>query len=198
MSESKAYMKNVWFTFSIAMVLLCVASVTRAQSSDPAPDRTVGAAEVFYLKDKNKTRSQVRIYLLGSPADAKANKDTVSMDVIFEVDGQKVTKPKQATVALTIHSSGKSKYAKAPDLHIHTDGIEGWLTRGWKTRLIASQTLPSGGTIEIFLSPPIDYEKILSLLHAREATIFVGEESTFTLKRADLEALKNLDQTIEK
>lgn len=194
-------MKNVWFTFLIVLALFHLGSVgnaTRAQSSDPAPDRTVGAAEVFYLKGKNKTRSQVRIYLLGTREDAKANKDTISMDVIFEVEGQKVTKPKQATVAITIHSAGKSKYTKDHDLYIYTDGIDGMTTRGWRTRLITSQSLPSGGTIEIFLSPPIDYARILSLLHARVATVSLGEDSSFPLKQADLQALKNLDQTIEK
>src|SRR5262245_4327829 len=68
--------------------------IVRGQSLVSRPNRIVGEAEVYYFQDRNKTRSQVQIYLLGSAADANANKDTVSMEVIFEVEGPKVTKPR--------------------------------------------------------------------------------------------------------
>jgi hypothetical protein len=45
-----------------------------AQVSDPLPDKKIGAAEVYYFKDKNKSRAQVRIYLQGRPEDTTAKK----------------------------------------------------------------------------------------------------------------------------
>jgi hypothetical protein len=170
--------------------------VVRGQSLVSGPDRTVGAAEVYYFKDRNKTRSQVRIYLLGSAEDTRANKDTVSMDVIFEVEGQKVTKPRVAKIALIVRSVAKSKYTKNHNLHIYTDGIEGMNGSEWRTQLITSAPLAGGGLEEVFLSPPLEYRRIVTMANAREVIVSLGE-SEFRLKKSDLHALRDLNQTIE-
>lgn len=170
--------------------------VVRGQSMVSGPDRVVGAAEVYYFRDRNKTRSQVRIDLLGSPEDAKVNRDTVSMEVIFEVEGQKVTKPRVAKIALIVHSAAKSKYTKDHNLHIYTDGMEGMSGSEWRTQLIASHSLSGGGLEEIFLSPPLEYRRIVTMANAREVIVSLGE-SRFILKKSQLQALKDLNQTIE-
>ena len=172
-------------------------NITQAQVSDPTPDRTVGAAEVYYFKDKNKTRAQVRIYLQGKPEDIGAKKDALSMDVIFEVTGQKVTKPQQASIAFSVYSADKSKYSKDHDLHIYTEGMEGKNGAQWRTRLLSTRPLPSGGSLEIFLSPPLEYDRIFRMANAIITVITLGE-SRFALKENAFQALKDLNQTIEK
>lgn len=193
-------MKTVWLGLLVVMLLPQVDEMgnrAQAQGSDRSADRMVGAAEVYYLRDKNKTRSQVRIYLQGTPDDTKAQKDTVSMDVICEVDGQKVTKPRYASIAITVYSAHKSKYSKDHNLHIFTQGLEGGNGAEWRTRLVSTQLLPAGGSLEIFLSPALEYARILRMANATAAVVTFGE-SSFPLKQKDLQALKDLNQAIEK
>jgi len=168
-----------------------------AQVSDPLPDKKVGAAEVYYFKDKNKSRAQVRIYLQGRPEDTTAKKDAISMDVIFEVPGLKLTKPKYATLAFSVYSAEKSKYSKNHNMHIYTDGMEGMNGAEWRTRLLTTEQLSTGGTLEIFLSPPLEYERIERMANAGEVIVTIGD-SRFALKKQDLQAIKDLNQTIEK
>lgn len=171
-------------------------SFAQETRSNPSPDKMVGAAEVYYLKDKNKTRSLVRIYLEGTDSDRKALKDTISMDVIFEVNGLKVTKPSTATLVFTVYTNKKSKFTKQHNVHIYTDGLEGMNGTEWRTRLVSTHPLPSGGTVEIFLSPPLEFKRIVTLANAREAIVWLGE-SNFHLKQSDFQALKDLNRTIE-
>ena len=138
----------------------------------------------------------MRIYLQGTDSDRKAMMDTVSMDVIFEVNGYRVTKPQTASLVFTVYANKKSKFTKEHNVHIYTDGLEGMNGSEWRTRRVSTQSLPSGGTVEIFLSPPLDFKRILTLANAREATVSLGE-SSFPLKKSDLQALRDLSQTIE-
>ena len=164
--------------------------------SNPSPDRMVGAAEVYYLKNKNKTRSLVRIYLEGTDDDRKMLKDSISMDVIFEVDGLKVTKPQTVNLVFTVYANTKSKFTKDHNLQLYTDALGGMGVAEWRTRRVSTRPLPSGGTVEVFLSPPLEFKRIEILAKAREAIVTLGE-STFRLKKSDFQAIKDLNETIE-
>lgn len=191
---------NILSSFILFLLLMVhpgkAGILAQETKSNPAPDRFVGAAEVYHLKDKNRTRSLVRIYLEGTEEDRKALKDTISMDVIFEVDGMKVTKPKTASLVFTVYTNKKSKFTKDHNLFIYTDGVDGMNGAEWRTRLVSTQSLPSGGTVEVFLSPPLEFKRIVTLANAREALVSLGE-STFTLRRTDFQSIKDLNRTIE-
>jgi len=191
---------KIMLSVSLLLLLLVqpenVGSFAQETRSNFSPDGMVGAAEVYYMKNKNKTRSLVRIYLEGTDNDRKALKDTITMDVIFEVDGLKVTKPQTASLVFTKYANKKSKFTKDHNVHIYTDGLEGMDGAEWRTRLVSTQSLPSGGIVEIFLSPPLKFERVVTLANAREAIVTLGE-STFRLKKSDFQALKDLNETIE-
>jgi hypothetical protein len=118
------------------------------------------------------------------------------MEVIFEVEGRKVIKPNIAKIAFIVHSVAKSIYTKDHNLHIFTEGIEGMAGSEWRTQLITRQPLTSGGLEEIFLSPPLEYNRIVTMANARQVIVSLGEAS-FELKKNQLQALKDLNQTIE-
>ena len=139
----------------------------------------------------------MRIYLLGKPEDVGTKNDTLSMDAIFEVDGKKVTKPQFVTLAFSSYSAGKPKYQKDHDLQIYTEKVGDATRTTWRTRTVFSRQLPSGGTEEIYLSPAIEYSRILKMFDASLIGIILAD-SRFGLKKEDIKALKDLTETIEK
>ncbi len=194
----RAFLKLVLIALSIGLCNTC----TLAQEKQPValqPDRTVGTAEVYYFKERNKSRAQVRIYLVGRPEDIGSSRETLSMDVIFEVDGMKVVQPKYITIALSAYSPDKPKYQKDHNLHIYTEGLKENSGIEFKTRLLSSKQVPSGGTLDIFLTPAIEYNKFLRMASAHFAIITFGEKKArVVLKKEDIKALDDLNRTIEK
>jgi hypothetical protein len=191
-------------------ILVLVAMVIAQQSSSVPvkPDKMVGAAEVYHFKDKNKSRAQVRRYLLGQPEDIGTDKETLSMDVVFELDGQKLTQPKFVYVALSSYYPSKSKYQNDHDLRIYTDGLDGINVTTWHTRVLSSVKLASGGIQEIYLAT-IEYRKFLTIANARLVVVGLGGPnptigiiptggSGFKLTKEDMQALKDLLGAIEK
>ncbi|MEP7339529.1 MAG: hypothetical protein ABI977_17460 [Acidobacteriota bacterium] len=181
----------------ILAVFVLMDCAAQAQDSEPSPDRRVGAAEVYYFKERDKTRSQVRIYLQGRPEEIGTNKDTLSIDVIFEVNGQKVTKPQFVNIAFRVYSANKSKFSNDHEMHLYTEGMEGINGSTWRTKLLSRGQLPSGGTLEVFLSPPIEYERLLRMANAAASAVTLGQ-AKFALKKEDFQSLKDLTKTIEK
>jgi hypothetical protein len=161
------------------------------------PTKRLGPQTCILSKIKNKSRAQVRIYMQGRPEDTTAKKDTISMNVIFEAPGLKLTKPKYATFAFSVYSAEKSKYSKNHNMQIYIRGIEGVNRAEWRTRLLMTKPLSTGGTLEIFLSLPLKYERIERMANAGEVMVTIGD-SRFALKNQDLQALRDLNQTIEK
>jgi hypothetical protein len=180
-------------------ITLCVVGAGAQEQSAAAvkPDRTVGAAEVYYLKDKNRSRAQVIIYLSGDPNDTSGTRDTMRMDVIFELEGPKVVRPGNVFIALSSYSSAGPKYQKERDLTIHTTDMKGFTTTTFRTRMLSSSRRASGGVLEVFVSSPIPYTRFLEMLSALDTTVFVGE-TQFKLTKEDVQALKDLNRTIEK
>jgi hypothetical protein len=179
-------------------VIICAASVsTQDQPSGSVPDRIVGAAEVYHLKEKNKTRAQVRIYPFGKPAQKGAPRDGLSMDVIFESDGPKVARPRYVYLAFSSDSATGPKYQKERDLTIYTEVIGGGFWSGTlRTRMLSSSTSPSGSSVEVLLAS-IDYERFLRIAEAHMVSINLGK-THFILNKEDIKALNDLNQAIEK
>ena len=161
------------------------------------PDRTVGAAEVYYLKDKNKTRAQVILHPLGDPNDRSGEREALRMDVIFESEGLKVVRPKYVFIAFSSYSPKGPKYQKDRDLTIYTRDLKGFTTTTARTRMLSSSSRPSGGAVEMFVSYPIPYSRFLEILAALDTTIIIGE-TQFKLTKEDVKALNDLNRTIEK
>lgn len=194
----KILLTVVFVTLTTVFWSTCVVAQER-QSASPQPDRTVGAAEVYYFKERNKSRAQVRIYLVGKPDDIGSSRESLSMDVIFEVDGGKVISPRYVTIALSSYSPDKPKYQKDHDLHIYTEGLKESSGIQFNTRLLSTKQLPSGGTLDIFLTPAIEYSKFLRMATAHLAIITFGEKKArVVLKKEDIKALDDLNRTIEK
>ena len=186
------------FFVVIAIMLWIVCATAQEQPSAPLrPNRTVGSAELYYFKEKNKARAQIRIYLIGKADDVGSSREALSMDVIFEVDGMKVTQPRYVTIALSSHAPAKSKYHNDHDLHIHTQGLNESSGMEWNTRVLSSSNLPSGGSTEIFLTPAIEYSKFIRMASAHVVAITFGKTHVI-LKKEDIKALNDLNQTIEK
>jgi hypothetical protein len=184
---------------SILAILLTGAIVeTRAQDSQSGSplDRKVGAAEVYYLKDKNKMRAQVRIYLSGQAQDILAGKDVLTLDVVFEVTGTKLTQPKNVYFAFTSYFAEKPRFHKDNNLQLYSDGVGGLDITSWRTQILSSKSNPSGGGEEIYYAA-IQYDKFVRVVNAREAVVSLGE-SRFSLKKDQLEMFQDLNATIEK
>jgi hypothetical protein len=193
-------MKIISLTFIAAMfVALCgVRAGAQEQSATVVkPDRTEGAAEVYYLKDKNKSRAQVIIYLSGGPHDTGGKRDTLRMDVIFESEGLKVVRPKYVFIAISSFSAAGPRYQKDRDLTIYTRDIKGFSSATFRTRMLSSSRQPSGEAAEVFVSSAIPYSKFLEFLAALDITVIIGE-TQFKLTRDDVRALNDLNRTIEK
>ena len=179
------------------LAILIIATTISVDGLAQNPVKTVGAAEVYYFKEKNKTRAQVRIYLVGKAEDIGTKKDTLSVDFIIEVDGQKLTRPKFANLAFTAYSAEKSKYQSNHDMMIYTDAAGERSSKNFGTQLLKSMQHPAGGIMEVYLSPPIEYERILKILNAMVSGITLGNTRA-ALKKEDVQALKDLNSTIEK
>jgi hypothetical protein len=190
-------MKKIGILVLTALILSVMSSNTVSAQSALSPIRTVGAAEVYYFKEKNKSRAQVRIYLIGKAEDIGTKKDTLSVDVIFEVDGQKLTKPKFANLAFTAYSPEKSKYQSSHDMELYSDTPGNQSRSSYGTKLLKSMQYPGGGIMEVYLSPPIEYDKILKIITASVSGISLGKERT-ALKKGDIQAIKDLNSTVEK
>jgi hypothetical protein len=190
-------MKVISLAFVAATTLACaVCTVAQGQSlSSSKPDRTVGAAEVYYFKEKNKTRAQVRIYAVGKPDGKNDKQDILSMDVIFESDGSKVGTPKNVYLAFLSHSPTGPKYRKDDELHVSTEGLEGFARTTYRTSILSSSRTPSGVSVEVILSP-IDYKTFLRIISAHLVWVDLGE-TRFVLKKEDMKALNDLNKTIE-
>jgi hypothetical protein len=180
-------------------ITLCVVGARAQEQSAAAvkPDRTVGAAEVYYLKDKNRSRAQVIIYLSGDPNDTSGTRDAMRMDVIFELEGLTVVKPGSVFIALSSYSPAGPKYQKERDLTIHTRDMKGFTTTTFRTRMLSSSRRASGGAVEVFVSSAIPYSRFLEILSALDTTVLIGENQ-FELTKEDVQALKDLNRTIEK
>jgi hypothetical protein len=180
------------------LIALCVVGggAQEQSATDVKPDRTVGAAEVYYLKDKNKSRAQVILHPLGDPNDRSGERDALRIDVIFETEGLKVVKPRYVFFAFSSYSPKGPKYQKDRDLTIYTRDIKGFTSTTARTRMLSSSSRPSGGAVEIFVSSAIPYSRFLEILAALDTTISVGE-TQFKLTKEDVKALNDLNQTIE-
>jgi hypothetical protein len=125
------------------------------------PNRIEGAAEAYYLKDKNRSRAQVIIYLSGGPNDTRGKGDTLRMDVIFESEGLKVVRPKYVFIAFSSSSPAGPRYQKDRDLTIYTRDIKGFSSATFRTRMLSSSRRPSGEAAEVFVSSAIPHSKFL-------------------------------------
>ena len=183
---------------AVLIVLGAFSASAQEQSAAVAkPDRTVGAAEVYYLKDKNKARAQIILHPLGDPTDTSGKREILRMDVIFESEGLKVTRPRYFFVAFSSFSPTGPKYQKRRDLTIYTRDLKGFTTTTVHTRLLSSSRPPSGGVVEVLVSSPIPYSRFLEILSALDITVVLGE-TQFQLKKEEAKALIDLNQTIEK
>ena len=187
-------MKRILLT--AVVFLLSLNCVAQPQNSEPILIKTIGTAEIYYYKEKDKTRVQVRIYLEGKQEDIGTQKNTLSMDVIFETNGQKVIKPQKVSIAFSAYSPRESKLTNDHDLHLYIEGMEGKNGSTWGTKLLSTRQLPSGGKLEIFLSSPIEFDRIAKMANAMVARVALGRD-TYAMKKEGLQALKDFTKTIE-
>lgn len=192
-------MKVVSLALIAATALVCVVCTVAQEQprSLSKPDRTVGAAEVYYFKEKNKTRAQVRIYAIGQPGITNDMQDSLTMDVIFECDGAKVLRPKTVVVAFSSHSATGPKFQKEHNLRIYWEGLAGMEWAAFGTRILSSNRAPGIGTNEVLLSGAIEYQRFLRLTLAHQAKVDLGD-THFVLTREHIKALNDLTKTIEK
>jgi len=186
-------MKSV--LIALMFIALCVPNAVSQSATAVEPDRTVGSAEVYYLKDKNKSRAQVTLHPLSDHNARTAEHDALRMDLIFESKGLKVITPQYFFIAFSSQSRKGPRYRNAA-LTIFTRDIKGFTRTIYGTRMLSSSNKPAGGSVEVFVSSAIPYSRFREILSALDTSITVGG-TVFKLKKEDVNAITDLSRTIE-
>ena len=173
---------------------LCCRAQTVAPSPAPKPDRTIGHAEIFSLKNPDRIRGQVRLFVVGTPDDQAKQKDVLIFEVALENPGARIRRPQYIQFYFHSFSSNGLKYKDRHKLGIDIIYLDGSHSLGGDTRLVSSGT-ENGMTVETLVGPRFLYDDFVRMTSAQRVNVGLGQ-TVFTLSRRDLDALKDLTKTV--
>lgn len=195
---------NMKFTLKfLAAILFALSSFTfcYAQTPPPAqpplpmkPARNIGNAKVFYFEKQNQTKASVYFYILGEVADIYQKKDVLTMEVGYQVGGNKAVEPKSVYLYLTSYSGEGLKYK---DNHKLTFYLDDKLFLSEDTVVRSSSYAPQSISSESFALSEIEYKDFLKILEAKKVMLQFGQ-TKIDLNPETIKALRDLNETIEK
>ncbi|MDT5062238.1 MAG: hypothetical protein QOH63_2697 [Acidobacteriota bacterium] len=155
------------------------------------PVRKVGKAEVYYFPKQNETEGKVYFEVIGKFQDMYEGKDVLQMEVDYKVTGNKATKPESVIIIVSSYSSNGLKYKDNHRISIYVDDVK---FRSGDTREWFSA--PGKISSETYVTPRLSYDDFLKLIGAKKVEMEFGQ-TRFTLSQENLEALRDLNRTIE-
>lgn len=175
---------------------LCCRAQSVAPSPLPKPHRTIGRAEIFSLKNPDRVRGQVRLFVVGTPDDLAKQKDVLIFEVALENPGAKISRPQYIHFYFHSYSSKGHKYKDRHKLGMDVIYLDGSHSLGGDTRLVSSGT-ENGMTVETLVGPRFWYDDFVRMISAQRVDVGVGQ-TIFTLLRRELDALKDLTKIVDK
>jgi len=182
--------------FALSSVASCYAQTPPPPVQPPPPmkpARNVGNAKVFYFEKQNQTKASVYLYILGEVADIYQKKDVLTMEVGYQVAGNKATEPKSIYLFLTSYSGEGLKYKDNHKLTFYLDDKR-LLSEDSVVR--SSSYAPQKISSESFALPEIKYKDFRKILEAKKVTLQFGQ-TKIDLKPEVIQGLRDLNKTIE-
>lgn len=191
-------MKKVFvFLTCLVLINICGSSCYSQQPPPPPPPapakpvKTIGKAEVYYVKSTDKTEVQTHQLIYDNKIDGKL--DSLTLQARFKVDGQKIVVPNRVLFEF-VTQTYEPKFVNPDDrrLTIYVDGNE--LGSG-EMKVVNTIKWPQGNSTE-WIGTAFDFATFSRIAKSSKVIMHIGKINVdFT--DAQLEALRDMLRAIE-